>query len=89
VGRPTSPVMRRHGFLPAVAPPAAVIQEGTLPGQRVLLAPLAEIAVRAAEKEIRSPALVVVGDVVRFAGLREDTSSLDALNAPGGSARER
>jgi uroporphyrinogen III methyltransferase/synthase len=43
--------------------PAAVIERGTLPGQRVVTAPLAEIAGRAAEAGIRPPALTVVGPV--------------------------
>jgi uroporphyrin-III C-methyltransferase len=52
-----------HGKDPAT--PAAVIAEGTLPGQRVVYAPLREIADAAAE--LPSPALVVVGDVVSLA----------------------
>ena len=52
--------------------PAAVIASGTLPRQRVVLAPLAEIA--EAARELEPPALVVVGEVVRLAGY----SSLDA-----------
>ncbi len=45
--------------------PAAVIQEGTMPGQRVVVATLATIADEAAREEIRAPALVVVGEVAR------------------------
>ena len=52
-----------HGKDPAT--PAAVIAEGTLPGQQATVAPLSEIAVAAAE--LPSPALVVVGDVVSLA----------------------
>jgi uroporphyrin-III C-methyltransferase len=47
--------------------PAAVIASGTLPEQRVVVAPLAGIADAAADLE--PPALVVVGDVVAVAGL--------------------
>jgi uroporphyrin-III C-methyltransferase len=47
--------------------PAAVISRGTRPEQRVVVAPLAEIADAASELE--PPALVVVGDVVRYASL--------------------
>jgi uroporphyrin-III C-methyltransferase len=47
------------------ATPAAVVSEGTLPGQHVVTAPLAELPGAAAEA--RSPALVVVGDVVALA----------------------
>lgn len=44
--------------------PAAVISRGTLPDERVVTAPLAEIAERAAD--LPSPALIVVGEVVRL-----------------------
>lgn len=47
--------------------PAAVVMNGTLPSQRVVQAPLGELARRARENEITAPAVVVVGDVV---GLR-------------------
>jgi len=48
--------------------PAAVVERGTLPDQRVAIATLATIASVAADAAIRAPALVVVGAV---AGLRE------------------
>jgi len=48
--------------------PAAVIERGSLPGQRTVTAPLAEIAQHAAVLGIRPPAVTVVGKV---AGLRE------------------
>jgi len=56
--------------------PAAVIASGTLPEQRVVVAPLARIADAAAELE--PPALVVVGDVV---ALGAALGSLAALAA--------
>jgi uroporphyrinogen III methyltransferase/synthase len=43
--------------------PAAVVERGTLPGQRVVRAPLAEIAARAEETGIQAPAITVIGDV--------------------------
>ena len=43
--------------------PAAVIERGTLPGQRTVSAPLAELPGAAAEAEIRAPAITVVGPV--------------------------
>ncbi|MBC8098324.1 MAG: uroporphyrinogen-III C-methyltransferase [Armatimonadetes bacterium] len=51
--------------------PAACIESGTLPTQRVITGTLATIAGLAAAAEVQSPALVVVGDVVtlRAAGL--------------------
>jgi uroporphyrin-III C-methyltransferase len=45
--------------------PAAVIASGTLPAQRVVVAPLGGIAAAAAELD--PPALVVIGDVVSLA----------------------
>jgi uroporphyrin-III C-methyltransferase len=51
--------------------PAAVIANGTLPAQRTVVAPLAQIADAAGDLE--PPALVVVGDVVALA------ATLDAL----------
>ena len=46
--------------------PAAVVMNGTLPSQRVVEAPLGDLARRAREAGIAAPALVVVGDVVRL-----------------------
>jgi len=45
------------------AEPAAVIERGTLPGQRTVTAGLAEIAAEASRAEIKPPALTVVGPV--------------------------
>ncbi|HEY1359604.1 MAG TPA: uroporphyrinogen-III C-methyltransferase [Thermoleophilaceae bacterium] len=42
---------------------AAVVERGTLPGQRTVTAPVSEIAERAAEAGIRAPAITVVGPV--------------------------
>ena len=55
----------RHGR--AGSEPAAVIQDGTTPQQRVLVAPLAEIGARAQELGIRPPATFVVGPTVQLA----------------------
>ena len=44
--------------------PAAVVQQGTVVGQRLLLSPLAELADQAEQQEFASPAIVVVGQVV-------------------------
>ena len=46
--------------------PAAVVERGTLPGQRGVTAPLSEIAAAAAGASIRAPAIVVVGPVARM-----------------------
>ena len=48
--------------------PVAVVERGTMPGQRTLLATLADVAERAAAEGIRAPAITLVGPV---AGLRE------------------
>jgi uroporphyrin-III C-methyltransferase len=53
------------GMRPAM--PAAVIQEGTLPGQRQVTATLATLAGRAVAEQICSPAIIVIGDVVALA----------------------
>jgi uroporphyrinogen III methyltransferase/synthase len=54
--------------------PVAVIERGTLPGQRTLVATLADVAARAATEKIRAPAITVVGPV---AALREDLAWLE------------
>jgi uroporphyrinogen III methyltransferase/synthase len=46
--------------------PAAVVSDGTMPTQRVVEAPLGEIAERARAAGLGAPALLVVGDVVRL-----------------------
>ncbi len=56
--------------------PAAVIESGTVPAQRVIEGTLATIASRAQDREIRPPALLVVGAVV---GRRGDLSWYDSL----------
>ena len=54
--------------------PAAVVERGTLPGQRAVLATLATIADRAAAEGLRAPAITVVGPV---AALREQLAWLE------------
>jgi uroporphyrinogen III methyltransferase/synthase len=54
--------------------PAAVVQWGTRPEQRVLTAKLSEIAAKVSEAGIKNPAVIVVGDVV---SLREAVSWYD------------
>ena len=53
--------------------PAAVIEGGTLPGQRTVTASLRTIAERAREEHVRAPAITVVGPV---AGLAEELTWL-------------
>ena len=49
--------------------PSAAVMQGTLPEQKVVVAPLAELPAAVAEAQLGAPACVVVGDVV---GLREE-----------------
>jgi uroporphyrinogen III methyltransferase/synthase len=55
--------------------PAAVIQWGARPEQRVLVGTLADIAARARAAGLKNPALIVIGEVVR---LRNELSWYDA-----------
>jgi uroporphyrinogen III methyltransferase/synthase len=50
----------------AASTPAAVVMNGSLPSQRVIEAPLGELAARAREAGLHAPAAVVVGDVVQL-----------------------
>jgi len=54
--------------------PAAIIEQGTLPGQRALRAPLKDLSSLAKRSEVRPPAIFVIGQVVAHA---------DALADPG------
>lgn len=47
--------------------PAAMVEKGGWKDQRMISATLGEIALKAREKKIESPAILVVGDVVRLA----------------------
>lgn len=62
--------------------PAAVISAGTWPQQRTVVAPLGAIALQAADAGLQSPALIVVGDVVRFAEMLAGTG-IEALAEAG------
>jgi uroporphyrinogen III methyltransferase/synthase len=59
----------------ASSEPVAVVERGTLPGQRTLLATLADVAARAEAEGIRAPAITLVGPV---AALREQVAWLEA-----------
>jgi uroporphyrinogen III methyltransferase/synthase len=54
--------------------PAAVIERGTLPGQRSVVATLGDIAERVAAEGVRPPAITLVGPVAKLA---EDIAWLD------------
>lgn len=51
----------------AATEPAAIVEKGTLPGQRVVLGTLQSIAERAAAAEVKAPAITVVGSVAELA----------------------
>lgn len=54
-----------HGKDPST--PVAVVENGSLPGQRTTVGTLADIAQRAAERGVGNPAVVVVGEVAALA----------------------
>lgn len=72
-----------HG-LPA-ALPAAVVENGTLPGQRTIRATLATIAAEVDRAHLYGPALLIVGEVVAFADLVGLGRAATALHPAGTS----
>jgi uroporphyrin-III C-methyltransferase len=54
----------------AASMPVAVVQNGTLPTQRSVVSQLDQVVEAVACEALASPALVVVGEVVRFAAVR-------------------
>ena len=57
--------------------PAAAVERGTTPEQRVVFAPLAELAAGVERARLRSPTLIIVGEVVALApgwGARDDVA---------------
>ena len=55
--------------------PAAIVEQATLPGQRVIAGTLRDIAARASKAVVGAPALLVVGDVAQFAVAGRDTGA--------------
>ncbi|AYF98592.1 uroporphyrinogen-III C-methyltransferase [Protaetiibacter intestinalis] len=81
--------------LPALAPglvragldpdtPAAVVERGHRSGQRTTVAPIAALPAAAALAGVRSPAVIVIGEVVRLAS--EGDAEADALLRRAGEA---
>ena len=72
-----------HGLPPDW--PAAVVAQGTLPQQQVVVATLATLAGRVSEVGLRAPTLTIVGEVVRLreqlAGRSLDAASCGALHS--------
>jgi len=60
----------------AASTPSAAIRYGTLPAQQVVVAPLGELAAEIEAAGLTSPAVIVVGDVVR---LRSEIGSTEDL----------
>jgi uroporphyrin-III C-methyltransferase/precorrin-2 dehydrogenase/sirohydrochlorin ferrochelatase len=63
--------------------PAAVVQQATLPQQRVVTATLEELPGKVAAAGLRPPTLVIVGDVVK---LREKLAWYENRDTAGSSA---
>jgi len=65
--RRLSPIVEEllaEGVTPST--PVALVQRGTLPEQKVLHSSLGELISRAEAETVETPALLVVGEVVRF-----------------------
>ncbi|CAN5463836.1 uroporphyrinogen-III C-methyltransferase [soil metagenome] len=81
----------RHAGRPSQCP-AAIIERGYLPGQRTTYGTLGNIAERARSADVRSPAVVVVGDVVRLSpgwpGGPGAQAQQSGLAQPSGQARQ-
>jgi uroporphyrin-III C-methyltransferase/precorrin-2 dehydrogenase/sirohydrochlorin ferrochelatase len=60
--------------------PAAIVEQATLPAQRVLRAPLAAIAALALHEQVAAPALLIVGEATALAA----ESPLASLSGAGG-----
>lgn len=72
------------------ATPAAVVERGTHPDERVVAGTLAEIAALAKRAGVRSPATIVIGDVVRLReALTRGPDPRARVADPGWSAAER
>ena len=61
--------------------PAALIEQATLPGQRVLRGTLADIGALASAQQVAPPALLIVGAVAALAGADALTALATASNA--------
>lgn len=66
-----------NGMSPAM--PVAIIENGTRTEQRTLFGSLANLGGTVSERDVKSPALIVIGEVVREAMTGDSTASLYAL----------
>jgi uroporphyrin-III C-methyltransferase/precorrin-2 dehydrogenase/sirohydrochlorin ferrochelatase len=76
----------RHGR--DAATPVAVVQEGTMAGERRVDATLADVAERAAAEGVRPPAVIVVGDVVSVGGTGTASGTGAGTGAETGTGSE-
>ncbi|WEG08593.1 uroporphyrinogen-III C-methyltransferase [Microbacterium horticulturae] len=58
--------------------PVAIVEDGYGPGERVTIGTLATIVPAAAERHVRNPAVIVIGDVVRLAYDHPDSARIGA-----------
>lgn len=72
-------MLRQHGR--AAETPVAVVERGTLPQQRVITGTLANIVQRARQADVRPPATIVIGNVVRLREGLPHRSSDSAMTA--------
>ncbi|HEU4587095.1 MAG TPA: siroheme synthase CysG [Gemmatimonadales bacterium] len=73
----------------AAETPVAVIENGTLPTERVVTGTLADIVARAQAEQVRPPAIIVVGEVVRLReSLGRAVAGLGAMADSTGPAAE-
>lgn len=59
--------------------PAAVVQNGTLKSQKIIIGKSREIADLAEKEKITSPGIIVIGEVVKLASVAQDLSLLEHL----------
>ncbi len=65
--------LREHGRAPET--PVALVENGTLPSERVVAGTLADIVERASRARVRPPAVIVVGEVVRLRTVLAETAA--------------
>ncbi|HZE73692.1 MAG TPA: uroporphyrinogen-III C-methyltransferase, partial [Gemmatimonadales bacterium] len=56
--------------------PIALIENGTLPNERVVIGTLADIVGEAEREQVRSPAVIVIGEVVRLRSVLAGTAAV-------------
>jgi len=56
--------------------PIALIENGTLPNERVVVGTLADIVGEAEREQVRSPAVIVIGEVVRLRSALAGTAAV-------------